>query len=457
MTRVRNSILPVTVLIGLWCLLAPPVGMSPEQAQIFAILLVTLALWGTGVVPGYVASTFLFAALILSQAASPSEVFSSFSSSAIWLVVTGFVIGAAISHSGLGQRLGALAQPHLSRSYFTLIGGLMLLGMGLGFVMPSSLGRAAVLVPVGMALADALGLKRGTAGRTGVAIIIAIGTNMPSFAILPSNIPNVILSGVAETTFGTHFTYGYYLLLHYPVLGLIKSVVIVLLVLKLFPAQIAPIDTAGAKTQGSWRRQAALMVILLGTLALWSTDQLHGVNAAWVGLGASLLLMIPQLGFVPPPVFRSSVDFSMLLFVAGALTLGSVVNSSGLGEIIADKVLGALPFAEGLDFVNFMSLSLLAALTSVFTTMAGVPAVLTPLAPELANTTGFSQEAVMMTQVIGFSSVLFPYQVGPLIVAMGLAGESTRPLLKVTLALFAVSVLALIPLDFLWWRLLGVI
>ena len=457
MTRVRNSILPVTVLIGLWCLLAPPVGMSPEQAQIFAILLVTLALWGTGVVPGYVASTFLFAALILSRAASPAEVFSSFSSSAIWLVVTGFVIGAAISHSGLGQRLGALAQPHLSRSYFTLIGGLMLLGMGLGFVMPSSLGRAAVLVPVGMALADALGLKRGTAGRTGVAIIIAIGTNMPSFAILPSNIPNVILSGVAETNFGTHFTYGYYLLLHYPVLGLIKSVVIVLLVLKLFPAQIAPIDTAEAKTQGSWRRQAALMVILLGTLALWSTDQLHGVNAAWVGLGASLLLMIPQLGFVPPPVFRSSVDFSMLLFVAGALTLGSVVNSSGLGEIIADKVLGALPFAEGLDFVNFMSLSLLAALTSVFTTMAGVPAVLTPLAPELANTTGFSQEAVMMTQVIGFSSVLFPYQVGPLIVAMGLAGESTRPLLKVTLALFAVSVLALIPLDFLWWRLLGVI
>jgi|GEM_PF-5837443 len=54
-------------------------------------------------------------------------------------------------------------------------------------------------------------------------------------------------------------------------------------------------------------------------------------------------------------------------------------------------------------------------------------------------------------------SVLFPYQVGPLLVAMGLAGESTRSLLKVTLALFAVSLLALIPPDFLWWRLLRVI
>ena len=53
--------------------------------------------------------------------------------------------------------------------------------------------------------------------------------------------------------------------------------------------------------------------------------------------------------------------------------------------------------------------------------------------------------------------VLIPYQVGPLIVAMGLAGESTRPLLKVTLTLLAVSLLALIQPDFLWWCLLWVI
>ncbi|KEO58595.1 SLC13 family permease [Thioclava indica] len=457
MTRLRESILALTVLIAAWGLLALPAGMSQDQGMTFAIMLVTLALWGTGLVPGYVASTFLFASLILTGAAEPAEVFSSFSSSAIWLVVTGFVIGAAISHSGLGKRLGALAQPHLSRSYPALIAGLMLLGMALGFVMPSSLGRAAVLVPVGMALADTLGLSKGSAGRTGVAIIIAIGTNMPSFAILPSNIPNVILSGVAEKTFGTHFSYGHYLLLHYPVLGLLKSAVIVLLVLKLFPAQIVKNETANQQIQTGGLRQAALMVVLLITLALWSTDQWHGINPAWIGLGASLLLMIPQLGFVPPPVFRSSVDFSMLLFVAGALTLGTIVSSSGLGALIASKVFGVLPFSQGHDFLNFMSLSLLATVTSIFTTMAGVPAVLTPLTPDLAQATGFSQEAVMMTQVIGFSSVLFPYQVGPLIVAMGLAGESTRPLLKVTLSLFVITVLALIPLDFLWWRLLGVI
>ncbi|MCI2394123.1 SLC13 family permease [Aliiroseovarius sediminis] len=457
MTRAKELIFALALLLAAWSAFAQPAGMSTEQALTFGVMLVTLAIWGTGLVPGYVGSTFLFTALILGGLATPQDVFASFSSSAIWLVVAGFVIGAAITHSGLGARMGAVAHPHLSKSYATLIAGLMLLSMALGFVMPSSLGRAAVLVPVGMALADALGLGKGSTGRTGVAVVIAIGTNMPSFAILPSNIPNIILSGVAEQSFGLQFSYADYLLLHYPVLGLLKSAIIVGLVLLFFPAQVQPDDTQDEQRAGSGRHQVALMAILLITLGLWATDQLHGINAAWIGLGASLVLMVPQLGFVPPPVFKSSVDFSMLLFVAGALTLGTIVSSSGLGDIIATEAFSILPLQAGQDFMNFVSLSLLGAGTSIFTTMPGVPAVLTPLAPDLAETTGFSLNAVLMTQVIGFSTVVFPYQVGPLIVAMGLAGESTRPLLKVTVALFVVTVLVLLPVDYLWWKLLGVI
>ncbi len=145
----------------------------------------------------------------------------------------------------------------------------------------------------------------------------------------------------------------------------------------------------------------------------------------------------------------------MILFVAGTLTLGTVVNASGLGDIIAHAVLPALPSQADNDFLNFISLSLLGIGTSIFTTAPGMPAVLTPLAPELAQTTGFSINTVLMTQVIGFSTVLLPYRVGPLIVAMGLACESTRPLLKITLSLFVVTLLVLLPLDFLWWKLLG--
>lgn len=55
----------------------------------------------------------------------------------------------------------------------------------------------------------------------------------------------------------------------------------------------APIVSASAKPRGSSRHQAMLKAILLCTLLFWSTDQQHRINAAWIGLGAPLLVLIP--------------------------------------------------------------------------------------------------------------------------------------------------------------------
>ena len=77
------------------------------------------------------------------------------------------------------------------------------------------------------------------------------------------------------------------------------------------------------------------------------------------------------------------------------------------------------------------------------------------MAGDLAAQTGFSLNTVLMTQVIGFSTVIFPYQVGPLVVAMQLSGEKLGHLLKITLPLALLTFVLVVPLDFLWWRLLG--
>src|SRR5690606_24046699 len=102
-----------------------------------------------------------------------------------------------------------------------------------------------------------------------------------------------------------------------------------------------------------------------------------------------------------------------------------------------------------------LSLSGMAGLMGLVTTTPGVPTVLTPMAPDLAAATGFTLEAVLMTQVIGFATVIFPYQVGPFVMAMQLSGERLGHLLRVTLPLAALTFVVLMPLDWLWWRMLG--
>ncbi|TCP61728.1 di/tricarboxylate transporter [Rhodovulum bhavnagarense] len=448
------------ILFGLILLLSAgiavtaPAGLTTDQALTLSVVLVTLGLWGSGLVPPYLATLMFFAALLVGGLATPETVFSGFSSAAMWLVMAGFVIGAAITGSGLGARLGAAVAPHLSRSYGGLIAGLMGLGVALSFIMPSSMGRAMVMVPVGMALAEALGFARGSNGRIGVALAIALASNLPGFAVLPANIPNMVLAGSAERILDLELSYADYLLLHFPVLGLVKAGLAVWLILRLFPAQVTGAPDHGEAVAGT-RRQAVLMGLLLVTLVLWSTDKLHGVNPAWVGLVLAIVLLSPRVGYVSGPGFREAVDFGTLLFVAGALALGSVVGTSGLGAALAQVLLQALPLEPGRDFLSFVALSGLSGATALVTTQPGVPAVMTPLAQDLATATGFSIDAVIMTQVVGFSTVVFPYQAAPLIVAMGLAKEPVSTLVRTTLALALLTVFILLPLDFLWWKLLG--
>lgn len=460
---VRHLFLALVFAAALWIGLGPLASAAPLTAQSAAVVLVTLALWATGALPPFLVGLMFFGMVLIFGLAPPELIFSGFNSAAVWLIVSGFVIGSAITVSGLGQRLAAFLAPLLANSYPRMVIGLAVASSLLGFIMPSSVGRAVVMVPIGMALATQVGFLPGSNGRIGLAATLALACNLPSFAILPANIPNMILAGASETQHGIVFGYTSYLLLHFPLLGVLKLALMIALVLVLFPDRIPSGNGAADATAGqpataapaNAGAQRRVAIVLLATLALWMTDHLHGINAAWISIAAAVILLMPRVGVVAPKSFNTAVDFGMVIFVAAALGLGALVNASGLGRLIGETLQQVLPLQPGSTLLNFFSLSAMSALTGLVTTLPGVPAVLTAMAPELAQASGFSLAAVLMTQVIGFSTVIFPYQVGPLIVAMQLSGERLGHLLRIALPLALLTFVVILPLDYLWWRLLG--
>lgn len=456
----RNLFVWAAIALALWLALGPAAHANPAAAHSAAVVLVTLVLWSTGALPPFLTSLIFFGLVLIFGLARPDLIFSGFGSAAVWLIVSGFVIGTAISVSGLGKRLAAFLAPLLAGSYVRMIIGLSIAASLLGFVMPSSVGRAVVMLPIGMALADRVGFRAGSNGRIGIATALALACNLPSFAILPANIPNMILAGASETLHGVSFGYTSYLALHFPLLGILKLALFDALVLTIFPDRIHPqdgvmADTREADKPGELAMQWRVGGILLATLALWMTDSLHGINPAWIGLATAIILLLPGIGVVPAKNFNSTIDFGVVLFVAAALGLGALVNESGLGKLVGETLQQVLPLQAGHTALNFFSLTLMSVLTGLVTTIPGVPTVLTTMAPELATASGFSLPAVLMTQVIGFSTVLFPYQVSPLVVAMQLSGEKLGHLLKITLPLALLTLVLIMPMDYLWWHLLG--
>jgi di/tricarboxylate transporter len=133
----KHILTALVALLALVMAILPPPMLMPDQARILGIVLITLVLWATSLVPGYLASLIFFAVLLVVGLAPPDLVFAGFSSTAVWLIVSGFVIGAAISISGLGAMLARGLAPLLTGSYPRLIAGLMAVSVLLSFLMPS--------------------------------------------------------------------------------------------------------------------------------------------------------------------------------------------------------------------------------------------------------------------------------------------------------------------------------
>ncbi len=93
-----------------------------------------------------------------------------------------------------------------------MVGSVVLLSYALAFVMPSNMGRIALLMPIVAAMAKRAGIADGTrvwAGAGGgVWDLSAVGD------LLPANVPNLVMSGAAEGSYRIHLNYLPYLLLH---------------------------------------------------------------------------------------------------------------------------------------------------------------------------------------------------------------------------------------------------
>lgn len=428
--------------------------MNVELWLTTAVVAITILLWATSLLPEFITALLFFAAAMVFKVAPADTIFSGFASSAFWLVFSGFVLGVAIKKVGLADRLAQKLSRHLTQSWPAMVGGVMLLTYALAFVMPSNMGRIALLVPVIGAMAKQAGIAEGSKGWIGLMLAVGFGTFALSASILPANVPNLVLAGAAENAWHQHLTFMPWLLLHTPVTGWLKGGLITLCIIWLFPARPQPVNVA-AVAAPLRRDERRLLVVLLLTLLLWATDSWHGISPAWIGLVAACFCLLPRIGFVNGEAFANGVNFRTCLYVGGILGLAALVVQSGLGQRVGDAVQHFAPLSPQHPWLSFLSLTGITSVLNFVLTANGVPAMYTPMAESLSQASGFSLMTVMMIQVFAYATPLLPYQASPIVVAMGLGKVPAKEGIRFCLIVSGLSMLLLLPLNYLWFSLLG--
>ncbi|EAA8278670.1 citrate transporter [Salmonella enterica] len=415
---------------------------------------ITVLLWATSLLPEFITALLFFTVAMAAKIAPPDMIFGGFASSAFWLVFSGFVLGIAIRKTGQADRAARALSAKLTDSWLLMVSSVVLLSYALAFVMPSNMGRIALLMPIVAAMAKRAGIADGTRAWYGLALAVGFGTFQLSATILPANVPNLVMSGAAEGSYGIHLNYVPYLLLHTPILAWLKGAVLIALICWLFPGAPCTPREAEASAPMS-RNEKRLAWMLTVVLTMWVTESWHGIGPAWTGLAAAVVTMLPRIGFISGDEFASGINIRACIYVAGILGLALTVTQTGIGNAVGETLLHVMPLDTQKPFTSFLALTGITTALNFIMTANGVPALYTTLAESFAAATGFPLLSVIMIQVLGYSTPILPYQASPIVVAMALGKVPAKAGMLLCLALAAVTYLVLLPLDYAWFRVLG--
>ncbi|MDT0268538.1 SLC13 family permease [Streptomyces sp. DSM 44915] len=286
-------------------------------------------------------------ALVLTRVTPADAFFTTLGDPTIWLLICAFVLAAAVSASGLAGRLAAflVGGARTVRQLVHLSTAALVVS---AFAVPATSGRAALALPVFLALARALADRRR--------VVVALALLFPT-VILLSAVATLIGAGAHLITVsvlwestGTRIGFHQWLLLGLP-LAVVSSHLAAEVVLwtttrradrrapvSIDPAELAPADdrpVTGPLTPVERRCAALLCAVVL----LWCSEPLHGLSPAVVALAGAVVVTTPWMRAVSLRTALGTVPWSLLLFMAATMALGVALLDSGA----ADWLLGGLP------------------------------------------------------------------------------------------------------------------
>ncbi|WP_186104662.1 SLC13 family permease [Burkholderia gladioli] len=437
--------------LGAIAMLAARGTLAPHDARIVAIVFACIVLWATNAIASlWVSLLFFFLAATCTRVPA-ATIFSGFGSSAFWLVFSGAAIGFALKDSGLSARLGGALARRIGASYPRALLAFAVLGFALSLVMPSTFGRIAILVPIALGYCEAVGLGPESNGRRGILLLVIVGAYELAAAVLPANLPNVIMAGILEQSHGLRLRFSDYLAWFFPAGAILRGAVLVLAAWRLFPDRIDTAGAAGAPPAALSRREWHAMTLLAITLAGWFSDAWHHVAPGWIGLGFALVY------FASSPAdalerFTASLKMELLWFIAAIIGLTALVDQ--LGARLPG--MAALDALRDSPMLAYAALSALSILLCFAVTSNAEPALYIPIASQ-ALAQSVYLKAGLLAQVMGYATTVLPYQSPPIVFGIALARLERRATLRYCMVTAGLGVLCVIPFNALWWRWLGVL
>lgn len=310
--------------------------MTTPAVLTLAIFAITVIAWMIGRLDDTFVGLLSALALVGAGVIDHTELFGALGGDTIWLLIAAFVLAHGLAATGLPERVATtlIARAKTVRQLAHLITAALVLT---ALAVPATSGRAALALPVFMALADVL--------RERPRVVRALALLFPS-VILLSAVATLIGAGAHLITSqllagatGAGIGFGQWLLLGLPfaVISSHPCAELVVLLMTTRADRKQPLPDIPFRRDPLTSDQKRVLIVLGAVIVLWCTGL---VNPAMVALIGAVVVTAPRIGTIGMSEALAKVPWSLLLFMASTAVIGTALSKSGAADWLGHKAFG---------------------------------------------------------------------------------------------------------------------
>jgi solute carrier family 13 (sodium-dependent dicarboxylate transporter), member 2/3/5 len=225
-----------------------------------------------------------------------------------------------------------------ARSVRAMFHALTAVMIGSAFIIPSTSGRAAMMLPIFTAIAANMQSRI----RVAFAILIPTVILLSAFGSLVGAGAHIAALELLTRMTNQSVSFAYWTLLCLP-FAVLSSFIAAELILRLFltheqrETRLAPIEKEEA---GTTILGQPIVWVLGFVLIGWLTAPWHGINETLIAIVGALLITAPPFGAIGLKEGLNQVDWNLLVFLAATISLAQTMVRTDLADQLLDGPFG---------------------------------------------------------------------------------------------------------------------
>lgn len=328
-----------------------------------AIFVAAIILWITEAIPNYLTSLLVILGIVLCGVTSDKTAYAQLGHPVMWLNILSFILASMLVKTQVAKRFALWFVLKFGRNSGGIILSFIIINLVLSAFISATTAKAAILLPIFMVIAAIYGATGGEhRNNFGRNLILQnlFQINLGANAFLTGSGAALLAGSLIAGAMGIgSFSYQDWFKAAFPM-----SVLLILIAWFVGSKIYFPLkkEERVPQIEGGMERlreelnklgkmkfeEYKAIAIFVCVLILWATDKQHGINQTAVAFMGAVVALLPGVGVVK----WNDVDipWHLLLFSAGAYTLGAGLDATGLPGTLIDALFGSLGITQATPF-----------------------------------------------------------------------------------------------------------